>query len=1171
MTQEVVEPDNSALRLQTDTAYDAFGHKVTVTVSGADIATRASSSAYDAKGQFLTTNTNALGQSESFAYDPRTGQSASHTGPNGLTTTWSYDEFGRKTQEVRADGTQTTWSYQFCSGVNGGTATCLSGASYLIVETPYASDGKTVNGPTLTVYYDALEREIGRDTQGFDGSTVRAVKTYDALGRVTQTSRPFFAASGTPQITTYTYDALGRVVTETRPDGAVTKTVYHGLSVTDTNALNQTRTVVKNSQGKVAAITDALGKSMTYAYDAVGNLVQTTDAAGNVVTATYDLRGRKIASSDPDLGNWSYSYNTLGLLVRQTDAKAQAVTLVYDKLNRLVQRTEPDVTSQWVYDTAAHGIGKLASSSIVAGTGKGFSRSMTYDSLGRPSQVATTIDGTTYSFAGSYDANGRLTKVSYPSGYSVTYSYTTLGYASQMLDGTNSTALWTANTMDAEGHLTNQRTGDGLMTLRHFDVKTGWLTSIATGTPAKINSNPTIQNLNYGYDLLGNLTSRGDVNANLSETYVYDGLNRLTSSTSQVNATPSVIGKSFSYDLLGNLLSKSDVGTYTYPASGQPRPHAVMSVAGGTISATFTYDANGNQTSGLGRSIVYTSYNKPSSITQGTRTISFVDDTDHQRFKQVTPEGTTLYVGGFGVSAELSNPGASTAKWTDYVSVGNAKVGMRVNASGTLTWQYFKIDHLGSIVALTNGGGSMVQKLSYDAWGKRRNPNGTDDPTGSITSSTNRGFTGEEELSVSGLVHLNGRVYDPLLARFTSADPTVTDPTNMQGWNRYSYVGNDPLTFTDPNGYSWFSDAFDSIGNFFSNAWNGITSFFANNPIAQAVLQIGATLVLNVVLPGISLIADPILLGAAAAAGGAIIATGLSGGNLGQILKAGVIAGATTLAFAGLGYITPGAATLGEGFNPLNYAERVAGSAAIGCVSAVASGGACGSGAASAAVGAALSPITNSVFPNAKADIGQRIGGTIVQATAGGLASVAGGGKFANGAVTAGFQYLATVSLEVARENATSPKNDQPIDDLTGVKVRTGRVTSMPLDPLPGYSPDGTPEPPLGNPGMVASLVGCTQFFVCVGVTLTEAGKVYIPIGVGTPGYSASIAETSDMDEFAHGWTVQGGYGATRWVGSVGANSGALGVGVQSGAGISATWGLSPAEAAQYLTLSPVH
>jgi hypothetical protein len=137
------------------------------------------------------------------------------------------------------------------------------------------------------------------------------------------------------------------------------------------------------------------------------------------------------------------------------------------------------------------------------------------------------------------------------------------------------------------------------------------------------------------------------------------------------------------------------------------------------------------------------------------------------------------------------------------------------------------------------------------------------------------------------------------------------------------------------------------------------------------------------------------------------------------VLKSVLIAGATAFAFAGLGSITPGsAAPLGSAaFNPGNYAANVAGSATIGCLSSVASGGSCGSGAAAAAVGSALSPITNSVFPQAQSDLGDRIGGTLLQATAGGLASVAGGGKFANGAVTAGFQYLATLSLEDVRRD----------------------------------------------------------------------------------------------------------------------------------------------------------
>jgi RHS repeat-associated protein len=336
-----------------------------------------------------------------------------------------------------------------------------------------------------------------------------------------------------------------------------------------------------------------------------------------------------------------------------------------------------------------------------------------------------------------------------------------------------------------------------------------------------------------------NPLSRSDANTNMSETFAYDGLNRLTSAT--VNLTPTPLAKTFSYSPIGNLLSKSDVGTYSYPAAGAPQPHAVMSVSGGLISTAFSYDPNGNQTAGLGRSIAYSSYNKPSSITQGTRTISFLDDTEHQRFKQVTPEGSTLYISAFGVLAELANPGASGQKWTEYLSVGNAKVGMRSlqTASETLTTRYFHTDHLGSISVITDANGLVVERLSFDAWGKRRHPDGTDDTTGSITSQSTRGFTGEEELSVAGLVHLNGRVYDPLPARMTSADPTVTDPMNAQGWNRYSYVGNDPLAFTDPNGFSWLSSFFHSV-----------TNFFRSNSIARAILQIASTIILNAILPG---------------------------------------------------------------------------------------------------------------------------------------------------------------------------------------------------------------------------------------------------------------------------------------------------------------------------------
>src|SRR5882672_8752824 len=81
LTQEVIEPSQTPLRLQTDYVYDAFGNKTQATVSGADIVTRSANVAYDAQGRFVASATNALGQSESKVFDARFGQPTTHTGP----------------------------------------------------------------------------------------------------------------------------------------------------------------------------------------------------------------------------------------------------------------------------------------------------------------------------------------------------------------------------------------------------------------------------------------------------------------------------------------------------------------------------------------------------------------------------------------------------------------------------------------------------------------------------------------------------------------------------------------------------------------------------------------------------------------------------------------------------------------------------------------------------------------------------------------------------------------------------------------------------------------------------------------------------------------------------------------------------------------------------------
>jgi len=98
--------------------------------------------------------------------------------------------------------------------------------------------------------------------------------------------------------------------------------------------------------------------------------------------------------------------------------------------------------------------------------------------------------------------------------------------------------------------------------------------------------------------------------------------------------------------------------------------------------------------------------------------------------------------------------------------------------------------------------GSTVTEYSFEAWGRRCDK---DDWTYTLTSEpvlfADRGFTGHEYLKYFNLYNMNGRMYDPLVGRFLSADNVIQDPTSTQNYNRYSYCLNNPLKFTDPTGY----------------------------------------------------------------------------------------------------------------------------------------------------------------------------------------------------------------------------------------------------------------------------------------------------------------------------------------------------------------------------------
>ena len=125
--------------------------------------------------------------------------------------------------------------------------------------------------------------------------------------------------------------------------------------------------------------------------------------------------------------------------------------------------------------------------------------------------------------------------------------------------------------------------------------------------------------------------------------------------------------------------------------------------------------------------------------------------------------------------------------------------------TGLNTVNYVTSDHLGSSAAVTDSAGGILVNSSFDAFGKRRGANWSGSPSAgdwtAIAGTTRRGFTEHSMLDNLNLTHMNGRVYDPVLGRFLSADPHITDPTFTQNFNRLSYVENNPLTYIDPSGF----------------------------------------------------------------------------------------------------------------------------------------------------------------------------------------------------------------------------------------------------------------------------------------------------------------------------------------------------------------------------------
>jgi RHS repeat-associated protein len=244
------------------------------------------------------------------------------------------------------------------------------------------------------------------------------------------------------------------------------------------------------------------------------------------------------------------------------------------------------------------------------------------------------------------------------------------------------------------------------------------------------------------------------------------------------------------------------VGNYAYHATQR---RAVVSAG----SNTFGYDANGNMNVRNGANIGYTSYNLPNVINAPggySSTISY--GAFRNRFKQVAigPQGTetTIYVAG--LLEKVTNAQGTHYRHSIQGGRGTAAIHSRT-VGGSNTTFYLHQDHLGSPELITSSSGIVLVRPSFSAYGERRDGTDWDGAISSADLNTlagisRRGFTGHEHLDAVGLIHMNGRVFEPVAGRFLSRDPFIDGVASSQGMNGYAYVHNSPLSFVDPSGFN---------------------------------------------------------------------------------------------------------------------------------------------------------------------------------------------------------------------------------------------------------------------------------------------------------------------------------------------------------------------------------
>ncbi|WP_020467969.1 Calx-beta domain-containing protein [Zavarzinella formosa] len=694
-------------------------------------------------GGLLTKLTHSSGQSLTLAYNA-SGLVSSITDSQGRVTTYAYDAAIKRLISVTGfDGRTTTYAYD--AGANPATLNALTSVAY-----PDGSHGFFTYGADGRL--GGTHRDGGAEATSFAYALGESSVT-DALNHVSKfdfDDRGLLAKVTDPlgQATHYDYDASLNLVGTTDAAGQVWKNQYDSLGnvVSATDAAGHTvKFAYATAKNRLAAVTDANGHITGYGYDGQGNLTSTTYADGTVEQLAYD---------------------PVGNVLDATRRGGQVTHSTYDAAGNPLTRTFSD-GSQTTYAYDARG-------NLITATDTGGATTLTYDANDRLTRI-TYPSGRYLQF--TYDTAGRRTQMKDQDGFIVNYAYDTLGRLSELTDGAN--ARIAAYTYDLAGRLSRQDNGNGTYTTNDYDAAGQLLHLIHYAPDGSINSR-----FDYTYDSLGNRITEATTDG--TWTYTYDATSQLTHAVF-ASTNPAVPNQDlqYAYDPAGNRVSTVINGVTTAYTTNNLNEYTQV---GDTHN---TYDANGNLITATGAN--------------GTTTYTY--DARNQLIGVTGPDGA--YASQYDVFGHLAGTtanGTATQYLVDPSGMGNVVaayntgsllahytygVGLTSLVNAANAASYYDFDGVGSTAGLSGAAGHYVNSYAYQPFGEELY----------ATSGVSNPFQYVGQFGVmntgNGLDYMRSRNYSSVTGQFVTSDPLRLSGGDF---NLYRYASNNATNFIDPMG-----------------------------------------------------------------------------------------------------------------------------------------------------------------------------------------------------------------------------------------------------------------------------------------------------------------------------------------------------------------------------------